>query len=274
MGSVDGNHICSHGENAGHGLFQLFKLAGHKALRASAGIPRGVARIAEDQLGADARNLASGLRSLGVAQVAEELHGAFKAFGCFGAFAAALFKLQHVQNLAARSNEPAQRVGHGEGDALPLPVVELVAVRIGRSLQMIQRPCPQPHGRSQQAGAGSRMRGGNDAHLARPGCELRQENFAGHGYGQLAALHGLGAFICRFKLRVHPFVCQKAGTILGDAVSAHQADGLTHHVRAMAGVPQLGGRAEHVGLGVLQHKLHQRIGLKLGALRSIRLERK
>ena len=71
-------------------------------------------------------------------------------------------------------------------------------------------------------------------------------------------------------MRVHPLVGQEAGAILGDAVAAHQADGLAQHVGAVAGVPQLGGRAEHVGLGVLQDELHQRIGLQLGAARVVR----
>ena len=40
----------------------------------------------------------------------------------------------------------------------------------------------------------------------------------------------------------------------------------------MAGVPELGGGAKHVGLGVLQHVLHQRIGLELGAARIVFLQ--
>ena len=102
--------------------------------------------------------------------------------------------------------------------------------------------------------------------------KLREEDVAGHGDGQLAALHGLGAFVGGFELRVHPLVGQEAGAVLGDAVAAHQADGLAHHVGAVAGVPELGGRAEHVGLGILQHVLHQRIGLEFGAARIVFLQ--
>ena len=64
---------------------------------------------------------------------------------------------------------------------------------------------------------------------------------------KLAALHGLGPFVGGLELRVHPLVAEEARAILGDAVAAHQADGLAHHVGAVAGVPQLAGRAEHVG---------------------------
>ena len=64
---------------------------------------------------------------------------------------------------------------------------------------------------------------------------------------ELAALDGLGAFVGRLELGVHPLLAQEAGAVLGDAVAAHQADGLAHHGGAVAGVPQLAGRAEDVG---------------------------
>jgi hypothetical protein len=68
-----------------------------------------------------------------------------------------------------------------------------------------------------------------DAHLADPFAELRQEQLVGHGDAELAPLHGFGAFVGGFELRVHPLVSQEAGAILGDAVAAHQADGFAHH---------------------------------------------
>ena len=40
----------------------------------------------------------------------------------------------------------------------------------------------------------------------------------------------------------------------------------------MAGVPELGGRAEDVGLGVHEHVLHERIGFEFGAARIVFLE--
>ena len=104
---------------------------------------------------------------------------------------------------------------------------------------------------------------------AGPGAELGQEDLAGHGHGQLAALHGFRTFVGGFQLGVHPFVGQEAGAVLGDAVAAHQAHGLAHHVGAVAGVPELGCGADHVGLGVLEDVLHQRIGLEFGAARGI-----
>ena len=102
---------------------------------------------------------------------------------------------------------------------------------------------------------------------ADPGAELREEDCRGHGDGELAALHGFGAFVGGFKLRVHPLVGEEAGAILGDAVAAHEADGLAHHVGAVTGVPKLGGGTEHVGLGILEDELDERIGGELGAAR-------
>ena len=104
---------------------------------------------------------------------------------------------------------------------------------------------------------------GDLPHLLDPRAELRQEDLGGHGHRQLPPLHRFRPFVGRLQLRVHPLVGQEAGAVLGDAVSAHQAHRLAHHVGAVAGVPQLGRRAQHVGLGVLQHKIHQRIGLQL-----------
>ena len=96
-----------------------------------------------------------------------------------------------------------------------------------------------------------------------PGAELGEEDLGGHGDGELAALHGFGTFVGGFELRVHPLVGEEAGAIFGDAVAAHEADGLAHHVGAVAGVPELGGGAEDVGFGVFENELHERVGLRV-----------
>ena len=108
------------------------------------------------------------------------------------------------------------------------------------------------------------------AHLGDPGAELGEEDLAGHGDGQLAPLHGLGTFVGGFELRVHPLVGEEAGAVFGDAVAAHQAHGFAHHVGAVAGVPQLGRGAEHVGLGVLEDEVHEGIGLEFSAAWIVR----
>ena len=94
-------------------------------------VPGRVQVVAEDQLGPDARDLARRARRLHMSEVAEELHGPGQPLGGNGILRAARLQLQHVQNLAARSDQPAQRVGQGKGHALPLPVVQLVARGIG-----------------------------------------------------------------------------------------------------------------------------------------------
>jgi len=66
-------------------------------------------------------------------------------------------QFQYIENLPARGQQPAQRVGQRKRNALALPMVELVARRVARFLQVIQRPQPQVHGRSQRACAGSRV---------------------------------------------------------------------------------------------------------------------
>ena len=81
------------------------------------------------------------------------------------------------------------------------------------------------------------MVGGDAAHLPDPGVELGEEDLGGHGYGQLTALYSFRTFIGGFELCVHPLVGKEAGTVFGDAVAAHEADGFAHHVGAVAGIP-------------------------------------
>jgi len=90
-------------------------------------VPGGMAVVAEDQLGADAGDFAGGLRGLGVAEVAEELNSTFQAFGCDGVGCALSFEFEHVENLRARGEQPAESIGEGEGHALALSVIKLVA---------------------------------------------------------------------------------------------------------------------------------------------------
>ena len=116
-------------------------------------------------------------------------------------------------------------------------MIELVAAGVGGALKVVKGPQPQGHGRGQSACSGSGPLAGNTAHLLDPGAELGQEDLAGHGDRQLTPLHGLRPFVGRLQLRVHPLVGQEAGAILGDAVAAHQADGLAQHVGAVACIP-------------------------------------
>ncbi len=102
------------------------------------------------------------------------------------------------------------------------------------------------------------------AHFASPLAELGEEQLVGHGDAELAALHGFGTFVGGFELGIHPLVAEEAGAVFGDAVTAHEADGFAHHLRAVAGVPQLAGGAEHVGHAIEDGVLHQGIFLELG----------
>ncbi len=78
-------------------------------------------------------------------------------------------------------------------------------------------------------------------------------------------MHGLRSLVGRFKLRIHPLAGQESRAVLGDAISAHQAHGFAHHVCAVARVPKLRRRTQHVRFRILQYKLHQRIGRELFA---------
>ena len=168
----------------------------------------------------------------------------------------------HVEDELPRGQQPAQRVGQREGHALAGLVVELGAIGVGGGLQVVERPEPELHGGGQGAGAGAGALGGDARHLGNPLPVLREEQLVGHGERELETLHRFGAFVGGFELGVHPLLAQEARAILRDAVAAHEADGFAHHVGAVAGVPELAGGAEHVGLRIEQHELHQRIGLQ------------
>ena len=137
MRAVGGDDIDGHGGDAGHGLFVLIEFAGEEAALVFFLVPGGMAVVAEDQLGADARDLSGGLGGLGVAEVAEELHGTGEAFGGDGIVRAVRFELEHVEDLGAGGEQPAERVGQREGHTLALTVIELVAGGVGGVLQMV-----------------------------------------------------------------------------------------------------------------------------------------
>ena len=84
----------------------------------------------------------------------------------------------------------------------------------------------------------------------------------GHGDGQLAPLDSFGALVGRFQLGVHPLIGEESGTVLGDAVAAHQTDCFAHHVGAVARIPELSRGAEHVRFGVLEDEGHERVVLR------------
>src|ERR1039458_10102897 len=173
--------------------------------------------------------------------------------------------------LIAGGEQPAERISQGKGYALALPVIELAAVGVSGSLQVVQRPEPEVHCRGKSAGAGSGVIGSYAAHLGGPGAELGEKDIAGHGDGQLTALHSFGPLVGGFQLCVHPLVGQEAGAVFRDAVAAHEAYCFTKHVSAVAGVPKLGCGTDHVGLGVEQDILDERVGFKFGTAWAVRI---
>ena len=199
---------------------------------------------------------------LHMAKVGEERNRAGQTIGERGIFRAFGFQFDHVEDELPRGEQPAQRVGQRERHALARFVVELRAVGVGGGLDMLERPEPELHGGGERAGAGAGPVGGDAPHFGNPILELREEQLVGHGDGKLQALHGFRSFVGGFELGIHPFLAEESGTILRDAVTAHEADGFAHHVRAVAGVPELARRAKDIGQRIEHGKLHQRIGLQ------------
>ena len=106
------------------------------------------------------------------------------------------------------------------------------------------------------------------AQLADPGLHLREEDRVPHRHRDLPALDRLGALVGRLELRVHPLLAEEAGAVLGDAVAAHERDGLAQHGRADAGVPELRRGAEDVGLRVEEREADDLVGSQLGDARA------
>src|ERR1039458_8996911 len=110
-----------------------------------------MAVVAEDELGADARDFSGGLRGLGVAEVTEELNSTSEAFGSDRVILATSFEFEDVEDLGAGGEEPAESVGEGEGHALALAVIELVTRWVGGVLKVVDGPEPEVHGGSESA---------------------------------------------------------------------------------------------------------------------------
>ena len=138
---------------------------------------------------------------------------------------------------------------------------------------MLQAPEPELHGCRERAGTGPRTIRRQPPHVGDRLAELAQEQLVRHRDAELAALlHGLGALVGGFELRIHPLVAEEAGAILRDPIAAHQADSFPHRLRAVAGVPQLAGRAEHVGDAIEQGILRERIIREFGLPAGQKLE--
>ena len=171
-------------------------------------------------------------------------------------------QLQQVQDLIPVGQQPAEGVRQREGHSLTSPVVELCAVGVGGLLQVVQGPEPELHGRCQRAGPGPRTSRGDPSHFGDPARKLGQEQLVGHRDGELPALDGFRPLVGRLQLGVHPLLPQEPRAVLGDPVAPHQAHRLAHHVGAVAGVPELAGRAEDAPQGILDEVPDQRILLK------------
>jgi hypothetical protein len=105
-----------------------------------------MAQVAVSQRGADARYFARGLRGLQVAQLGEELQRPIEPFGQRRIQRPLLAQVLHIQHLLPRGQQPAQRVRHREGHALPVGLVQLLSLRVDAVQQVFQRPDPQIHG--------------------------------------------------------------------------------------------------------------------------------
>ncbi|KAF5038846.1 hypothetical protein DSECCO2_550040 [anaerobic digester metagenome] len=164
----------------------------------------------------------------------------------------------------AAGQKRAQGVGQGEGHGLAVAVVELLAVGVLAGREDVEGGLPDAETRGHGRRAGFGIGRGHALHLGDVVFEVHGEDVAGHGDRELAALHALGAFVGGFELAVVPLVEQEPGAVLGDAVAAHERHGLAHDGRAVAGVPELAGRAEHAGLGFKRLVLDHRVGVQGG----------
>ncbi len=124
------------GDDAFKGLELLRGIAG----TATGVVPGWVPVVAVNQFGADAADFAGGAGALHMAEVGEEVHEARQAFGQGGICRALLFEFKHVEDELPRGQQPAKGVGQRESHALAALVVELGAVGVGGSLQMVERP--------------------------------------------------------------------------------------------------------------------------------------
>ena len=220
--------------------------------------------VAVDQLGADAADFAHRTRDLHVGQIRKGVEVAFDLRADDRVLGAFRRQLLNVRNERAGGQQPADRVGHGEKHAVALALRERATVDVLGRADIGEHPAPQlePLGQRVKPRAGLGDRKG--AQLGGPLLDLGLENLVVHRHADLAALHHFRALVRGLQLRVGPLVEEEAGAVLGDAVAAHQADGLAQHVRAVAGGPQLGRRAEHVADGAQPDVRDERVGLELG----------
>src|SRR6185369_15469761 len=153
-------------------------------------VPCWVTVVSVHKFSTDPSHFSRCLRGLHVAEIGKELNCPFQPFGDYRIFRTAMFEFNDIQNLLSRGEQPAKRVGERERYRLAWTVVQLLAIRIGNHLQMIQRPQPKPHSGSESAGAGSRTPCRMDPHFRNPVAELRQEDFVRHSDREIATLNG------------------------------------------------------------------------------------
>jgi len=255
--NIDGNR-----GNSGHCGFVFIQFAGHEASFASALVPRRMLVVAEDEFCADAGGFAACPRGLRVAQVGKELRGSLQivTVGCV------CRKFQRVQNLAARCQQPAQSIGHGKVTPCRCPWYNLPP-----SGSRAFCRCFSDHNHrvmavaSVQAPVSDGPRRSVASLQSRYGIEPGK---ARSSWSRSTAAVAQPRGPRRSPPTANPSTCwPETLDNLRDAVAAHQAHRFAHHVGPMTGVPELGRGAQHVGLGILQHKLNQRIGLQLGSSR-------
>src|SRR5208282_3376812 len=93
-------------------------------------VPSRVPVVAKDELRANAGCFASRARGLHVAQIAQEIDQPGEALGHGAILSAAAFEFQYIEDLATRRQQPAERVGKREGDALPCALIQLAAIAV------------------------------------------------------------------------------------------------------------------------------------------------
>ena len=161
-------------------------------------------------------------------------------------------EMLHVGMEALSRHESGKCIRHREHHTMTLRRTKFLSGGILRRCGEIARPRPETESRRKSVHAVA-IRSRTRLALLRPGFNLREEHRIAHRLGNLTALNGLRAFIRCVKLHIRPLVEQESGAVLRDAIAAHERDRLTHHIRAMTGVPELAARTEHVGDS---HKVH------------------
>lgn len=102
---------------------------------------RGVEAV--NELGADAGGTAGGACCLHGGKVGEEVDVAGQTFGDGRAGRAFGFEFEHVEDLLARGEQPAERVDQRENHAMAVAGEELGAVGVLGGLEIFERPEPE-----------------------------------------------------------------------------------------------------------------------------------